>query len=94
MNGFTGSSIWHSIYAFPPTDQQYWQRGFDDFACRWTPILDAFDAADVNFALEVHPSEIAFDIATAERAMDAVKGTSGLDLILIRRILDIRVSIT
>lgn len=74
VNGFTGSSIWHSIYAFPPTDQKYWQKGFDDFARRWTPILDAFDKAGVNFALEVHPTEIAFDIATAERAIAAVKG--------------------
>ena len=28
VNGFTGSSIWHSIYAFPPTDQDYWEGGF------------------------------------------------------------------
>ncbi|MDB5355499.1 MAG: endonuclease [Phycisphaerales bacterium] len=74
VNGFTGSSIWHSIYAFPPTDQKYWQRGFDDFAKRFGPILDAFDKANVNFALEVHPTEIAFDIASAQRAIDAVKG--------------------
>lgn len=74
VNGFTGSSIWHSIYAFPPTDQKFWQRGFDDFAKRWRPILDEFDRVDVNFALEVHPTEIAFDIATARRAIDAVKG--------------------
>jgi sugar phosphate isomerase/epimerase len=74
VNGFTGSSIWHSIYAFPPTDQKYWQRGFDDFARRWTPILDAFDKLDVNFGLEVHPTEIAFDIASAQRAIEAVKG--------------------
>jgi sugar phosphate isomerase/epimerase len=74
VNGFTGSSIWHSIYAFPPTGQNYWQKGFDDFAKRWTPILDAFDKAKVNFALEVHPTEIAFDIASAERAIEAVKG--------------------
>jgi sugar phosphate isomerase/epimerase len=74
VNGFTGSSIWHSIYAFPPTDQKYWQKGFDDFAKRWGPILDAFDKENVNFALEVHPTEIAFDIASAQRALDAVKG--------------------
>lgn len=74
VNGFTGSSIWHSIYAFPPTDQKYWQKGFDDFAKRWKPILDAFDKLDVNFALEVHPTEIAFDIASAQRAIEAVKG--------------------
>jgi sugar phosphate isomerase/epimerase len=74
VNGFTGSSIWHSLYAFPPTDQKYWQKGFDDFARRWTPILDAFDKLDVNFGLEVHPTEIAFDIASAQRAIEAVGG--------------------
>lgn len=73
VNGFTGSSIWHSIYAFPPTDQKYWQKGFDDFANRFGPILDAFEKSDVNFALEVHPTEIAFDIASAQRALEAVK---------------------
>jgi sugar phosphate isomerase/epimerase len=74
VNGFTGSSIWHSIYAFPPTDQKYWQKGFDDFARRFGPILDAFEKENVNFGLEVHPTEIAFDIVTAQRAIDAVKG--------------------
>lgn len=74
VNGFTGSSIWHSIYAFPPTDQKYWQKGFDDFAKRFAPILAEFDKQDVNFALEVHPTEIAFDIVSAQRAIEAVKG--------------------
>ena len=74
VNGFTGSSIWHSIYAFPPTDQNYWNKGFEDFANRFGPILDAYDELDVNFGLEVHPTEIAFDIASAQRAIDAVGG--------------------
>ncbi len=74
VNGFTGSSIWHALYAFPPTSQDFLQRGFDDFAKRWLPILDAFDQVDVNFALEVHPTEIAFDIESASRALRAVNG--------------------
>lgn len=74
VNGFTGSSVWHSIYAFPPTDQKYWDKGYADFGKRWGPILDAFDKVNVNFALEVHPTEIAFDIATAQRAIEAVGG--------------------
>ena len=74
VNGFTGSSIWHSIYAFPPTSQDYWEAGFKDFARRWKPILDVFEECDVNFALEVHPTEIAFDIASAERALKALRG--------------------
>jgi len=74
VNGFTGSSIWHALYAFPPTDQAFLQKGFDDFAKRFAPILKAFEEHDVNFALEVHPTEIAFDIASAQRAVKAVKG--------------------
>lgn len=74
VNGFTGSSIWHALYAFPPTSQDYLDKGFADFARRFGPILDEFDKVNVNFALEVHPTEIAFDIASAKRAIDAVKG--------------------
>ena len=74
VTGFTGSSIWHSLYAFPPTSQEYWDKGFADFANRWKPILDVFDESGVNFALEVHPTEIAFDIASAQRAVAAVDG--------------------
>jgi len=74
VNGFTGSSIWHSIYAFPPTSQAYYEKGFKDFANRFLPILDVFDKENVNFGLEVHPTEIAFDIVSAKRAIDAVGG--------------------
>jgi sugar phosphate isomerase/epimerase len=74
VNGFTGSSIWHAVYAFPPTSQAFLQKGFDDFGKRWKPILDVFEAENVNFALEVHPTEIAFDIASARRAIEAVGG--------------------
>ena len=74
VNGFTGSSIWHSIYGFPPTSQAYWEKGFQDFAQRFGPILEEFEKQNTNFALEVHPTEIAFDLASAERALAAVKG--------------------
>ncbi|MFI3291363.1 MAG: sugar phosphate isomerase/epimerase [Opitutales bacterium] len=70
--GFTGSSIWQYLYSFPPVDKDTIENGFKDFAKRWTPIMDAFDELDVNFALEVHPTEIAFDIASAEKALEAI----------------------
>ena len=72
VNGFTGSSIWHLIYSFPPAKSQMIEDGFIDFAKRWTPILDHFKGVDVRFALEVHPTEIAFDIVTAERALNSL----------------------
>ena len=74
VNGFTGSSIWHSLYAFPPTSQAFWDAGFADFGKRFGPILESFEKYNVNFALEVHPTEIAFDIASAQQALAAVKG--------------------
>ena len=74
VNGFTGSSIWHLIYAFPPMVPEMVDEGFDDFANRWEPIMDAFKDNGVRFGLEVHPTEIAFDIVTAERAVRTLNG--------------------
>jgi sugar phosphate isomerase/epimerase len=70
--GFTGSSIWHLLYSFPPVPDAMIEAGFRDFADRWNPILDTFDEAGVRFALEVHPTEIAYDLITSHRALDAV----------------------
>ena len=72
VNGFTGSSIWHLLYSFPPVDPSAIDAGFDDFAARWNPILDVFDEVGVKYGLEVHPTEIAFDISSARRALDAL----------------------
>ena len=74
VNGFTGSSIWHLLYSFPPVSPEAIDAGFEDFAARWHPILDVFDEVGVRFGLEVHPTEIAFDVASAERAVTALGG--------------------
>lgn len=73
VNGFTGSSIWHYLYSFPPVDPKTIEAGFQDFADRFIPILDEYEKLGVKFGLEVHPTEIAFDISSAERALAAVK---------------------
>ena len=72
VNGFTGSPIWHMFYSFPPVTPAAIDEGFEYFARMWNPILDVFDECGVKFALEVHPTEIAFDIVTAERTLQAV----------------------
>ena len=74
VNGFTGSSIWHLLYSFPPVSPDMIEKGYKDFARRWTPILNQYQKLGVKFALEVHPTEIAFDIASAERAIAALDG--------------------
>ena len=72
VNGFTGSSVWSKLYFFPPTSQADIDVGYSDFADRWTPIMDAYSTYGVRFGLEVHPTEIAYDIYTARRALDAI----------------------
>jgi len=70
--GFTGSSIWHLLYSFPSVSPEMIEEGYQTFAEHWNPILDVFDEVGVKFALEVHPTEIGFDIASAEKALEVL----------------------
>jgi len=72
INGFTGSKVWRNLYFFPPTSQIDIDAGYEDFSERWMPILDEFKKQDVMFGLEVHPTEIAYDIFTAQRTLEAI----------------------
>ena len=49
VNGFTGSSVWHLLYSFPPNDFDAVEAGYRDFAERWNPIIDVFDEEGVRF---------------------------------------------
>ena len=80
VTGFTGSSIWHMLYSFPPNDFSEIERGFEDFAERWSPIIDVFDEVGVRFALEVHPTEIAYDFPTTRKALDAIGNREGFGI--------------
>jgi sugar phosphate isomerase/epimerase len=72
VTGFTGSSIWKYVAMFPPASEKMVDAGYQDFADRWNPILDVFDEVGVRFAHEVHPSEIAYDYWTTQRALEAI----------------------
>jgi sugar phosphate isomerase/epimerase len=82
VTGFTGSPIWHLLYSFPPNDWARVEAGYQEFAERWGPILDVFEAEGVRFALEVHPTEIAYDFVTTRKALAALgrRPTFGLNL--------------
>jgi sugar phosphate isomerase/epimerase len=72
VNGFTGSPVWHMLYFFPPTSAEMIDAGYREFADQWNPILDVFDQQGVRFGLEAHPTEIAYDIYTAERTLQVL----------------------
>ena len=64
---FLGSPIWPYWYSFPQTPQKLVNEGFQYIKELWTPIFDVFDECGVKFALEVHPTEIAFDYYSTEK---------------------------
>ena len=70
ITGFTGSPIWRYLYSFPQTTEQMVEDGFDEIVRLWSPILDEFKKHGVVFALEVHPSEIAFDYYSTKKLLE------------------------
>lgn len=69
VTGFMGSPVWKYWYSFPQTSDEMIDDAFKEIVKLWTPIFDEFDRSSVRFALEVHPTEIAFDYYTAERLL-------------------------
>jgi sugar phosphate isomerase/epimerase len=80
VTGFTGSPIWHMLYSFPPNDWAEIDRGYEQFAERFGPIIDVFEAEGVRFALEVHPTEIAYDFPTTRKTLDAIDNRAGFGI--------------
>ena len=80
VTGFTGSAVWHLLYSFPPNDFDEIDEGYGDFAERWSPIIDVFEQQGVRFALEVHPTEIAYDFVTTRRTLEAIGRREGFGI--------------
>ena len=67
---FMGSPIWKMWYSFPQTSEEMVEAAYQRTKELWTPIFDEFDACGVKLALEVHPTEIAFDYWTTKKLLD------------------------
>lgn len=67
---FLGSPIWAFWYSFPQTTQEMIDAGYARIKELWTPIFDFFDEMNVKFALEVHPTEIAFDYYSTKKLLE------------------------
>ena len=74
LSGFTGSPLGAAVLGYPPPSLAQVADGFRDFARRWNPILDTCHDCGVRFALKLHPAQIAFDLHTAEMALEALEG--------------------
>lgn len=70
---FLGSPIWPYWYSFPQTTPAMVEEGFRRIKELWSPIFDVYDACGVRLALEVHPTEIAFDYYTTQRLLETLE---------------------
>lgn len=78
---FLGSPLWPYWYSFPQTTPEMVEAGFQRIKTLWTPIFDVYDACGVRLALEVHPTEIAFDYYSTQRLLETLdhRPTLGLN---------------
>jgi len=70
---FLGSPIWAFWYSFPQTTPEMVEQGFQSIKTLWTPIFDEYDRCGVKLALEVHPTEIAFDYYSTQRLLETLE---------------------
>lgn len=70
VSGFMGSPIWKYWYSFPQTSEAMVEEGYQKIKELWSPIFDVFDECGVKFALEVHPTEIAFDYYSTKKLLE------------------------
>ncbi|TCG00209.1 AP endonuclease [Paraburkholderia strydomiana] len=70
---FSGALAWPYVYPWPQRPTGLIEAAFDELARRWTPILDAFEAAGVDVCYELHPGEDLHDGVTFERFLNGVK---------------------
>ena len=77
---FLGSPIWAYWYSFPQTTPEMVEAGFQEIRERWSPIFDVYDECGVKLALEVHPTEIAFDYYSTKRLLETLEHRPTLGL--------------
>jgi len=74
VSGFTGSPIWSYVAGYPGPTPEVVAGGLREFADRLNPLLDICAECEVKFACEIHPGQVAFDLYSAEQALDALDG--------------------
>jgi sugar phosphate isomerase/epimerase len=72
VGGFTGSPLWSYVAGYPGPSEEEVAEGLREFVRAWAPILDVCQECGLRYAAEVHPGQVAFDLYSAERVLDAL----------------------
>lgn len=68
---FSGALVWPYFYAWPQRPPGLVEKGFQELANRWLPILNHFDEQGVDACYEIHPGEDLHDGLTFEMFYEA-----------------------
>jgi sugar phosphate isomerase/epimerase len=74
LTGHTGFALGSFLTDYPPLNSTRLEEALRDCARRWSPILETCRECGLRYACAVRPGQIAFDYASAERALDAFDG--------------------
>ena len=66
----SGSPIWELVYGQPTIPPGMIEAGHQRIVELFDPILEVYDELNIKFALEVMPTQIAYDIVTAHKAVE------------------------
>jgi len=77
VTGFIGCENFGRFFPWPYS--KGWSDMEQEFVERWGKILDKFGEYGVKFAHEPHPSQLAYDVDTALRAVELMGGSIGVE---------------
>jgi len=78
---FSGALVWPFMYPWPQRPAGLVEKGFEELANRWMPILNAFDEQGVDLCYEIHPGEDLHDGITFERFLEATNHHSRVNML-------------
>jgi sugar phosphate isomerase/epimerase len=81
LGGFLGSPVWSCVAGYPAPPASMIDEAFREVVRRWQPILDVCGECGLRYAFEAHPGQIAFDLYSTERLLDALSGREEFGLL-------------
>lgn len=81
LPSFSGALLWPTLYPWPQRPEGLVEKGFQELAKKWLPILDYCDELGIDVCYEAHPCEDIHDGVTFERFLEATNNHSRANLL-------------
>lgn len=78
---FSGALVWPFFYPWPPPPAGLIERGFDELAARWRPVVEHAADHGVDLLFELHPGEDVHDGVTFAMFLERLQGHSAVKIL-------------